>query len=131
MEGMKFDHLGVSVPDIEASIKWYHDVLEFNVERQGTLPWVPAKVVHLRRGDMRVELFQVEGSLPLPADRRFPNRDLITHGNKHVAFQVQDIPATTALLRSRGADIAFEYEDRAVFIRDNAGNLIEFVRIRP
>ena len=128
---IKFDHVGISVPDMNAAIKWYHDVLEFDVEREGTLPWVPAKVVHMRRGDLRVELFQVEGFTPLPTERRFPNRDLITNGTKHVSFQVQDVKEATRILRARGADIAFEYENRAVFIRDNSGNLIEFVIARP
>jgi methylmalonyl-CoA/ethylmalonyl-CoA epimerase len=85
----------------------------------------------LRRGDLRVELFEVPGAASLPEDRRDPHRDLRTHGNKHVAFAVQDVHAAVDELRTRGADIVFVKDfdfASCAFIRDNAGNLIELLQ---
>ena len=60
-----------------------------------------------------------------------PNLDLQTHGNKHLCFEVPDVPAAVAALREAGADIAFELTvdgNPTAFVRDCAGNLIEFLQ---
>lgn len=125
---LKHHHAGVSVPDLENSIAWYRTMLGFEVEARNNHPRPPAKVAFLRRGDLRIELFEVAGAAPLPEDRRIPDRDLCTHGNKHVAFAVKDVRATVDELKRLGADIVFVLDIAHVtvaFIRDNAGNLIE------
>ena len=128
---LKHHHGGISVPDLDASIQWFARVLDFEVENRFEIPAIPARVAMLRRGDLRVELFEVPGAQGLPEERRQPNTDLRTHGNKHLAFAVKDADATAEVLKARGADIVFvgHFEFGAnVFIRDNAGNLIEFVQ---
>jgi len=125
---LRFHHAGISVPDIEASILWYRVVLGFELEGRSELPPVPATVAFLRRGTLRIELFQPRTATALPEERRDPHSDLRTHGMKHVAFSVTDIQAAACALRERGADIVFvkEMPDASVlFLRDNAGNLIE------
>lgn len=125
------DHIGVSVPDIDASLAWYSRMFGFEVEMQAFIDIIPAHVAFLRRGDFRIELFQVEGAAPLPADRREPNLDVRTHGNKHICYAVSDVPATVAGLRAKGADVVFEKVVQGTpmaFIRDNAGNLIELLQ---
>jgi methylmalonyl-CoA/ethylmalonyl-CoA epimerase len=128
---LKHHHGGVSVPDIEAAILWWRSVLDFDIERRFDIPAIPAKVAMLRRGDLRMELFEVTGAKPLPEERRKANTDLKTHGNKHVAFAVRNVDEVAEELRRRGADIEFvghfPHGDN-IFIRDNAGNLIEFVQ---
>ncbi|MDB6010851.1 MAG: hypothetical protein JWL65_3101 [Gammaproteobacteria bacterium] len=127
---LKHHHGGISVPDLEASIRWYAEVLDFEVEQRLEIPAIPAKVAMLRRGDLRLELFEVPGAQPLPEERRHPNLDLRTHGNKHLAFAIKDIDSAERELRSRGADIVwvrrFEFGSN-IFVRDNSGNLIELV----
>jgi len=127
---LKHHHGGISVPDLAASIRWYAEVLDFEVEQQFEIPTIPAKVAMLRRGDLRLELFEVPGAQPLPEERRHPNLDLRTHGNKHLAFAINDLDSTERELRSRGADIVwvrrFTFGSN-IFIRDNSGNLIELV----
>jgi len=127
----KFHHGGVSVPDLDLAIEWYRRVLGFEIETRFPIPQIPAEVAMIRRGELRMELFAVPGAAPLPDDRRMPNSDLKTHGNKHVAFAVADADATADALRARGADIVFVGHfpwGSNVFVRDNAGNLIEFVQ---
>jgi methylmalonyl-CoA/ethylmalonyl-CoA epimerase len=128
---LKHHHGGVSVPDLEASIRWYARAFDFEVEQRFAIPAVPAQVAVLRRGDLRVELFQVPGAAHLPPERREPHSDLHTHGNKHLAFAIRDVDEAERELRARGVDIVFvgrfEFGSN-IFIRDNAGNLIELVQ---
>jgi methylmalonyl-CoA/ethylmalonyl-CoA epimerase len=132
---LKADHCGISVPDLEASIIWYHDILGFSLEQRFALDAVPFKAAFLRRGDFRIELFEVADASPLPEDRRYPNKDLRTHGTKHIAFTVPDVRAIFAELKRRGVDIAmdvFALEGMGPggFIRDNSGNLIELLEMQ-
>lgn len=130
-----FHHGGVSVPDLDTAVQWYHDVLGFEVEARFPLPQVPCEVAMLRNGNLRMEIFGVPGAQPLPEERRVPDRDLKTHGNKHVSFAVADIDGFGAELKVRGADIVWirrMAQGASIFIRDCAGNLIEFVEMpRP
>jgi methylmalonyl-CoA/ethylmalonyl-CoA epimerase len=122
-------HCGISVPDLEASIAWYRDMLGFSVVKRLTLDTVPAKIAFIRHGDFLIELFEIAGATPLPEDRRYPDRDICTHGTKHIAFAAEDVHKFVDSLKKRGVDIAMDVnmvENKAMaFIRDNAGNLIE------
>ncbi len=130
MAEFTFHHGGVSVPDIEAAIAWYRDVLGFGLEKRFYIPPAKAKAAMIRKGQLRFELFEAEGAAPLPEDRRDPPRDLQTHGNKHIAFRVEDLEAFLSEMAAKQADIAFVVREdfgKGCFIRDCAGNLIEFV----
>lgn len=124
-------HFGISVPDLEQALSWYERMLGFSVEQRLFIDKIPAHIAFVKRGDFRIEIFQVEGAAALPPDRRVPNLDLKTHGNKHMCFEVPDVPAAIAALRAAGADIAFEVTidgNPTAFVRDCAGNLLEFLQ---
>ncbi len=130
MADFSFHHGGVSVPNLDEATDWYHRVLGFDVEKHFRIEPAKAKVAMVRKGALRFELFEVEGAAPLPEDRRMPIPDLKTHGNKHLAFQVADLDAFLAEMETKGVDIAFVVRETfgsGCFIRDCAGNLIEFV----
>jgi methylmalonyl-CoA/ethylmalonyl-CoA epimerase len=78
-----------------------------------------------------MELFEVQYASPLPDDRRVPDRDLQTHGNKHLCFGIRSVEEAERELRAKSVDIVFvgRFEDRApnIFMRDNSGNLVEFI----
>lgn len=127
---LKHHHGAMSVPNLEAAIEWYDRMLGFKVEKRFHIAQIPADVAMLKRDELRIELFEVPNATPLPEDRRFPDRDNRTHGNKHVSFVVRDAQAVAELLRAQGGDIAMVVKaahGSGFFIRDNAGNLIEFV----
>ncbi len=133
MDGIEYwhDHAAVSVPDLESSIDWYSRVLGFAVEKRNVLGSLGARVAILVDGGLRIELFEVPGARPPAEDRGLPDGDLKTHGNKHVAFATVDIDAVHARLVEHGADIVwlrrFTFGTN-IFLRDNAGNLVEFVQ---
>ncbi|MDE2410364.1 MAG: VOC family protein [Sphingomonadales bacterium] len=130
MADFTFHHGGVSVPSLDAAIAWYGGVLGFEVEKRFWIEAARAHTAMLRKGQLRFELFEVEGAAPLPEDRRHPPSDLRTHGNKHLAFRVADLDQFLAEMEGKGVDIAFVVREKfgkGAFIRDCAGNLIEFV----
>lgn len=130
MAEFTFHHGGVSVPSLDEAIDWYGRVLGFEVEKLFTIEAARSHTAMVRKGPLRFEIFEVEGAAPLPDDRRHPPRDVRTHGNKHVAFRVADLDAFLAEMEEKGADVAFVVREafgKGCFIRDCAGNLIEFV----
>lgn len=130
MVDFSFHHGGVSVPSLDAAIQWYGNVLGFEVEKRFYIDAARADTAMLRKGPLRFEIFEVEDAAPLPEDRRYPPRDLKTHGNKHVAFRVADLELFLAEMETKGVDVAFVVREafgKGCFIRDCAGNLIEFV----
>lgn len=118
----------MSVPDLGQAIAWYGAVLGFAEEFRFAIPG--AEVVMLKREDLRIELFCVEGAAPLPEGRSDPQGDVATHGNKHVAFAVPSLDAALAELALKGVEPVFTSCDgpqTIAFIRDCCGNLIELV----
>ena len=127
---ISFHHGGISVPDLDDAIEWYGRVLGFELEKKFYIEAAKSKTALVKRGDIRFELFEVEGAKPLPDERRHPPSDLQTHGNKHVAFKIESLDLFLKHARSVDADIAFVVDEdfgRSCFLRDCAGNLIEFL----
>lgn len=128
-------HIGISVPDAEASAAWYKKMFGFEVAlRMNEDAANKMKIVHIKRGNCYIELFQVEGARSLPEHRRDPNADLRVHGLAHWAFQVPNVHAAVKELKAKGAEIAMEPVDTPgiafVFIRDNAGNTFELIQYK-
>ena len=130
MAEFAFHHGGVSVPSLDDAIDWYGRVLGFELEKRFFIEAAGSHTAFVRKGPLRFEIFEVAGAAPLPEDRRHPPRDVQTHGNKHVAFRIDDLDAFLAEVEAKGADVAFVVREdfgRGCFLRDCAGNLIEFV----
>ena len=125
-------HVGISVPDMDASIAWYEQMLGFRLVSDNYYEQLPARIAFLELGDFSIELFEVPGAAPLPDDRRVPNLDIRTHGTKHVAYAVEDLPGLMQTLKSKGVDVAMDVfpmeGDLVAFIRDNTGNLLELIQ---
>lgn len=128
-------HIGISVPDLDASIAWYQEMLGFGVMRRSTPGSETAtRTALLRRGNAFIELFQIYGAAPLPEYRSDPSADLRVHGTKHFAYQVADARRAADILAAKGAEIAMGpvENERAifVFIRDNSGNTFELIQYK-
>ena len=130
------DHAGLSVGDLEASIAWYQDMLGFELVRVVEIPEAEdaGRVALIRHGDFVLELFCLPKAAPLPEERRYPTADILTQGVKHVAYAVADLDALMVDLKGKGVDLVWDIAvhdgDRCAFVRDNTGNLVEFVE-RP
>jgi methylmalonyl-CoA/ethylmalonyl-CoA epimerase len=150
LPALKLHHFSVAVRDLDESIQWYEDIFGLKLERQGSLssPEITGRNAFLVRDGIRLELWSVQGAVPVPDERRAPNTDLLTGGTKHIAFEVDNLQSVVDELVRRKVDIAtvqrsptephlFEehpelqpdYDPRrpafAAFIRDPNGTLIE------
>ncbi len=126
-------HVGISVPNAEESAAWYQKMLGFEIVtrmKQGA----EMTVIHIKRGNCYIELFQVAGAKSLPEYRRDPSADLKVHGTVHFAFEVADAAAAIKELKAKGAEIAMGPVDNPgvafAFVRDNAGNCFELIQYK-
>jgi catechol 2,3-dioxygenase-like lactoylglutathione lyase family enzyme len=129
-------YLAFSVPDIEASARWYVEKLGlrmlFNVPRTAT---VRAAAAFLQGGGFFVELVEVDGAADL--SRYLTPQQIGEGGGRQYVYGlfkggivVDDFEKTVATLRARGVDIVDgprptkPDQPANVTIRDNAGNRI-------
>jgi glyoxylase I family protein len=135
-------HVAIGVPDFDAGLKFYTEVLGFEQVEQsafsGSNPMVEAaiglteptaKMAMLRGGNAHIELWQYEK--PQPQDLRSRPCD---YGYPHIALEVKDIQAEHARLSAAGMNFVgppVEFGDSAaVYGSDPFGNVIEIYEIR-
>ena len=106
LAGLRPDHAGISVGDLEASIAWYADMLGFTVERIVDIPEDTGRLALIRNGDFLLELFCIAGTAPVPEERKHPTTDLRSQGMKHVAYAVSDIRALMEHLKALSGRLA-------------------------
>jgi catechol 2,3-dioxygenase-like lactoylglutathione lyase family enzyme len=122
----------LSVPDVQASAKWYSEMLGLEVVLEPPRT-EKAEVVVLEGAGIIVELVQHEGAMPLIQAAPKIESNLLVHGIFKAGVMVHDLDAVIALLKQRGVPIAIgpvpaKGKQRAnLIIRDNAGNLIQFI----
>lgn len=122
------NHFAISVADMEESLTWYAENFGFTLISCSEIPDTGVNVAHMQGVGFILEIFCAPGSSPLPEERKVPNLDFLTQGNKHISFGVKDGRRAKEEMEALGIDIAFVAEvdgTYGVFIRDNTGNLIE------
>jgi len=125
-------HCAISVPNLEETIRWYEEKFGFSLIHRSAIPGLNVKVAHMQGAGFILEVFEAEGAQPLPGDRRYPNRDLLTHGHKHFSLGVRDARQAAKDLEAMGVEIAMVAEvdgTYGVFVRDNSGNLVEVFQV--
>lgn len=131
---LKVDNLNacLAVSDIKASAQWYAQTLGFELHQEMDFPELSASVAFLRAGGAELELVASAGFV---AQRRPPPpvEHVATQGLTQLSFRVKGLGELAERVRSRGVSIVFgpveapALQLRAFFIRDNEGNLIEFI----
>lgn len=145
MKGMH--HVGITVKDLDVSIRFYHDVLGLGFVNEPS-PWfdgpelgpavgVPGaalRQVSLKLGDTTLELLEYK-SPPSETTKSLLSNNI---GASHVAFLVDDIHATKADLEAKGIEF---YSDvnvvdegvlagwRWVYFEDPDGYPLELVEV--
>lgn len=121
----------IAVRDLEASASWYGKTFGFAPILQREFPEYGARVAYLEANGVRIEL--VEDQTFTPLERPDPPQHCGLQGVSQLSFWVDDIEAVREGTQSRGIDVAMDIASvpdlgiRAFFIRDNDGNLIEFI----
>lgn len=128
-------HVGVRVPDLQASIRWYVDKLDFRVLHEW--PFGELNLAYLAPANddhFWVELLGDGTPGPQPEFTDL-NESLHPAGYHHYCLNVQNVDDALAELRRRGVTIKAEPFDlpangrRLAFIADPWGNLIELAQV--
>ena len=101
-------HLGVAVDDLDSALETYERLFGAKVEHQATIDEQGVRAASLRIGEGRVELLEALGQ-DTPVGRFLAKRG---PGMHHVAYEVNDLPATLAELTRKGAEL-IDTEPRA------------------
>ena len=111
MRARGIHHLGVAVEDLDAALATYKRLFGATVEQRATVEDQGVRAASLRIGDGRVELLEPLGD-DTPVGRFLAKRG---PGMHHVAFEVNDLPATLTELAGAGADLIDEAPREGLF----------------
>lgn len=120
------------VADLEATAEWYRQALGFKIFLQQDFPEYAARVAYLDTGAARIEL--VESHQFVSAPRPDPPAHTVAQGVSQLSFWVDNLDAIVARARQQAIPIVFGPVTvpvlglKACFVRDNEGNLIEFIQ---
>ena len=125
-----FDHVAVSVSNLNRSIEFYQRNFGLSCERIIEMPKGRGKFALLKKHGFTIEMFQLSDALPLPDDRKAFESDLRTIGVKHFAIRVQDILGAYEFLKKNAVEFSSEpvvggRGFRRFFLRDPDGIQIE------
>jgi catechol 2,3-dioxygenase-like lactoylglutathione lyase family enzyme len=138
------NHVGISVADLDRSIKFYSDAFGMEVvaqiafdekteegryERILGLKGAAGRVAVLKVGDTQLELFEFSNPVPRRAD---PSHPVCDHGISHFCLEVSDIEVICDRLKAAGASfhcppLLFFGRTRATYVRDPEGNVFELI----
>jgi catechol 2,3-dioxygenase-like lactoylglutathione lyase family enzyme len=136
-----FNHVGISVANLERSIGFYRDLLGMQliqeVSFEGTkyesilrLKGAKGRIAILRTGNLELEFFEFEAPAARPAD---PNRPVCDRGITHFAVTVADLAGLHARLQAAGVVFHCPPIDFgcavATYLRDPDGNVIEMLQL--
>ncbi|MEU9367547.1 VOC family protein [Streptomyces avermitilis] len=137
----RFDHVGISVPDLESAVVWYRTALRLTEEHEFSVPGTDLRGMMLRHeSGYRIELLHRPSAAPgLDADS--PLEAAATLGYGHICLSVDgpdEVDAEFARLVAAGAGARMTPRPaprpgaRMAFVADPYGNLIELIdRVAP
>ncbi len=127
----KIHHIGIAVKNLENSMKFYEDILNFKIKYIEELKENKVKVASFKIGDVNIELLE-----PLTDDSPIKSfLDKRGEGIQHIAFLVKDINKTLEELKEKGVSLIDEkprggsHNTKIAFIHPKStfGVLIELV----
>jgi methylmalonyl-CoA/ethylmalonyl-CoA epimerase len=132
----RINHIAIAVPDLGAAVAKYRDQLGAHAGQAQPLPEHGVTVVFIDTGNTKVELLEPLGEASPIAGflEKNPNG-----GMHHICFEVHDIEAAAAELKTAGARILGEgvprvgaHGNRVLFLhpKDFDGTLIELEEIK-
>ena len=126
----------LSVPDLDASVRWYSDKLGLKVTMRPPKQNQSAVAV-LEGGGLIVEVIQHDDAISMNQALGATKPSQLVHGISKVGVVVDDFDGTLAALKARGVEVyigpfpARNGQRANVIVKDNAGNLIQFFGKAP
>lgn len=106
----RMDHVGIVVSNIEQSISTYRDLLGFSLLQRVEIPEQKVVAAFLDAGNSTIELIS-------PTDTESGTAKFLANrgeGTHHICYEVDDIVATLAELRTQGVRLIDETPRRGV-----------------
>jgi catechol 2,3-dioxygenase-like lactoylglutathione lyase family enzyme len=133
--GIRFDHVSISVSDLDAQVAWYRHALGFaEVVEQYELPEPPVRTAVLQAASgIRIEMIERGGS-ERTGEYSDPLDITRSQGYGHWAVDVDDLDVAFAWLLDAGASEVWPPADavapgaRFAYVKDPEGNLIELIQ---
>src|SRR5215217_3818574 len=133
---LRFDHVGIAVPDLDSAVSFYRDVLGLHVvHREENLDQQVTEVMLTSTEDGSVGS-QLQLLMPLTEDSVL-NRFLMRRGSglHHVAYAVSDVRSASSTLRQRGVRVLYDApragtrgsQINFIHPKDTGGVLLELV----
>jgi catechol 2,3-dioxygenase-like lactoylglutathione lyase family enzyme len=135
LPGIRFNHVSISVADLDAQVDWYRRALDFaEVIERYELPEPPVRTAVLQAAPgVRIEMIERNGS-ERTGDYRDPLDMTRSQGYGHWAVDVDDLDASFTWLLDAGASEVWAPADavapgaRFAYVKDPEGNLIELIQ---
>jgi lactoylglutathione lyase len=129
---MHFDHVGLSVADLDAQVAWYCAALELHESTPFEVASLGLRGTFVIGDALAIELLERDGSVAgiQAADQA---EALLTRGYGHICLRVDDVDRLHARLLAAGAAERMPPQDapepgvRMSFVSDPEGNLIELL----
>lgn len=102
--GVALDHLGIAVPELASSLKFYEDLLGLKLAGTYDIPQERTRVAMLPAGEARIELLE-------PSEADSPVGKFLARrgpGLHHICLRVPDLPAAITRLKAAGARLLNE-----------------------
>lgn len=89
-------HLGIPAVDLQESIRWYKEVLGFELIEEKNIPEQPCHAAFVKKGNLVIELYQEDAAaIQEVAGRKHGHVD-------HLALNVQDVKAAFEEMKKTG-----------------------------
>lgn len=131
VEALAPQFVGLSVADLDASVRWYQDTLGLRLAEKIQAPDGSARVAILRGEGLVMELLQHRQSVPVKKLAPDLAGAYLVQGIFKVGFHVWDLDGVVARLRKRGVRFVTDVVDdqahgqRFVLVEDNGGNTLQ------
>jgi len=104
-------HVGLAVDDLDGALDTYERLFGARLEQRSRVEEQGVEAASIRVGESRLELLGALGA-DTPVGRFLAKRG---PGMHHVAYEVDDLPATLARLSKAGAELIDETPRRGMF----------------
>jgi catechol 2,3-dioxygenase-like lactoylglutathione lyase family enzyme len=97
-----FDHVSIIISDVEENLKFYRDILGFDVKMDFYDEGERARIIFLNMGNSMLELISPDDNPTFFEKRRWDDRK--KGGVEHIAFLVEDVDKIYEYLKTKGIE---------------------------
>lgn len=110
LKSISLYNIAFTVKDIDESIKWYKEILGFELKNKSTfsVPSGSAEIAILQSGDLKLEILQVPNNKKIEEMFAAVPMHLVPVGNKFIVFQVTNIKLATEQLEEKGVKFVWK-----------------------